>query len=133
MSKIPTNTAESKNLSMRGNSKCENIESPVASQMTFYDIWERSENDSVGNSDMYAPGQSYSSIVPTTTANNDGTEPSVESDEGRELAKRNIEQANLDSAQTEKHKSRGLFGVREAALLATTHWMHSVWHYVNGR
>lgn len=130
MSKIPTNTAESKNLSMRGNSKCENIESPVASQMTFYDIWERSENDSVGNSDMYAPGQSYSSIVPTTTANNDGTEPSAESDEGRELAKRNIEQANLDSAQTEKHKSRGLFGVREAALrdrkLRFTNLMHHI-------
>jgi RNA-directed DNA polymerase len=48
--------------------------------------------------------------------NKDGTEPLAESDEGRELAEGKIEETNLDSAQTEKHKSHGLFGVREAAL-----------------
>ncbi|MFO0203419.1 MAG: group II intron reverse transcriptase/maturase, partial [Alphaproteobacteria bacterium] len=130
MSENRPNTAESQNLGMHGNSKRENIESPAASQRTFYEIWERSENALCGNADMHASGQSHSSIVLTTTANKDGTDPLAESDEGRELAKGNIEQANLDSAQTEKHKSRGLFGVREAARrdrqLRFTNLMHHI-------
>ena len=39
MSEIQPNTAESQNLCMRGNSKRENIESPVVSQLSFFDIW----------------------------------------------------------------------------------------------
>jgi RNA-directed DNA polymerase len=130
MSENQLNTAESQNLCMHGNSKRENIESPAASQRTFYELWERSENALCGNADMHASGQSHSPIVLTTTANKDGAEPLAESDEGRGLAERNTEQANLDSAQTEKHKSRGLFGVREAALrdrqLRFTNLMHHI-------
>ncbi len=62
-----------------------------------------------GNADSHTSGQSHSSIVPTTKT-------LAESDAGRELAEGNIEETNLDSAQTEKHASHGLFGVREAAL-----------------
>jgi group II intron reverse transcriptase/maturase len=130
MSEIPSDTAESQNLSMRGNSRRENIEIPAASQMTFYDIWERSENASGGNADVYAAGKSHNSIVPTTTSNNDGTEPSAETDEGRELAERNIDPSNLAQAQTWKPKSKGLIGVRESALrdrqLRFTNLMHHI-------
>lgn len=101
---------------MHGNSKRENIESPAVFQRTFYEVWERSENAVCGNADSHISGQSHRSIVPTTMTNKDGTEPLAESDEGRELAEGKIEETNLDSAQTEKHKSHGLFGVREAAL-----------------
>jgi RNA-directed DNA polymerase len=130
MSENKPNTAESKNLCMHGNSKRENIESPAVSQRTFYEIWERSENALCGNADSHTSGQSHSSIVPTTMTNKDGTEPLAESDEGRELAEGNIEETNLDSAQTEKHKSHGLVGVREAALrdrkLRFTNLMHHI-------
>lgn len=109
-------TAESENLSMRGNSNRENIESPSSSQRTFFELWERLEHASGGNTSMNDGGQSDSSIVPTTTANNDRTERSAESDEGRELAKRNTDQDTSHRTQNRNNVGlSGLMGVREAA------------------
>ena len=65
---------------------------------------------------MNARGKSDDSIVPLTPANNGGTEPPAESVEGRESARRNIDQSNLDRTQSRKRRrSRGLLDVREAA------------------
>ena len=109
-------TAESENLSMRGNSKRENRETPVASQGSFFDLWERSENASGGTADLHVTGESHGSVVPAKPANNDETKSSAESAEGRDSAKGNVEQTTLSrTLSREQHKSCGLFGVREVA------------------
>lgn len=116
MSQTNQNTTESQNPGMRGNSNRENIESPISSQMTFFEIWERLGNVSDGNSSMNGIGQSDNFIVPATTANNGSAELLAESDEGRKLAKRNIDQDTSHRAQNRSNEGlRGLMGVREAA------------------
>ena len=56
------------------------------------------------------------SVVPATSANNDGAEPLAESIEERDSAKRNLVQADLlRTPSRTQHKSSGLHGVREAA------------------
>ena len=80
--KAVVDTAESKNLSMRGNFNRENRETPGTSQRTFFELWERSENASGGTADMNVPGESDEFVVPTKPANNDETESSAESVEG---------------------------------------------------
>ena len=107
MSQTNQNTTESQNPGMRGNSNRENIESPISSQMTFFEIWERLGNVSDGNSSMNGIGQSDNFIVPATTANNGSTELLAESDEGRKLAKRNIDQDTSHRAQ-----NRSIEGLR---------------------
>jgi RNA-directed DNA polymerase len=63
-----------------------------------------------------AQGKSDGRVVPTKPANNGGTEPPAESGEERRPARRNTKQSNLDRTQKpERRRSRGLFGVREAA------------------
>ncbi len=65
---------------------------------------------------MNATGESDGSIVPMNPANNGGTEPPAESAEGRGPARRNTDQPNLHrTLKPEMRRSRGLFGVREAA------------------
>jgi group II intron reverse transcriptase/maturase len=64
---------------------------------------------------VYAVGESDSSIVPKKPANNDGVPPSAESVEGRGLTEENAGQLLLGRTQGRKPRSRGLFGVREAA------------------
>ena len=65
---------------------------------------------------MDADGQSDGSVVPTNPANKGGTEPPAESAEVRLSAKRNTNQSNLARTPSrKKRRSRGLFGVREAA------------------
>jgi hypothetical protein len=109
-------TAESENLGMRGNSNRENIESPSSSQGTFYELWERLENVSDGKPSVNEDGQSDSFVVLTTTANNGRSERPAESDEGRELAERNIDQDASHRTQNRNHVGlSGLMGVREAA------------------
>ena len=98
---------------MRQNSNRENREIPSVSESLGS---ERSVNVSDGKADMHADGKSHESIILTTTANNDAAEASAESDEGRDSAKRNVEQTSLRRTPgRSKRRSRGLSGVREAA------------------
>jgi group II intron reverse transcriptase/maturase len=83
---------------------------------------DRSEKARCHKSDMHVAGESHSSIVPGKPANNGGVPPPTESVEGRGLTKENIEPSLLHrtSSRTEERKpphrrSRGLFGVRQAA------------------
>ena len=65
---------------------------------------------------MNARGKSDDGVVPLNPANNGGAEPSAESGEGRPSARRNTDSSNLGRTQKpERRRSRGLFGVREAA------------------
>jgi hypothetical protein len=114
MGETPADAAESENLSMPQHSNRENREIPSVSQLTF--DWERSANVSDGKADMHAGGKSHESVVLTTTANNSAAEALAESDEGRDSAKRNVEQTALCRTPGRiKRRSRGLHGVREAA------------------
>ncbi len=73
-------------------------------------------NVSDGKTDMHADGKSHESVVLPTTANNGAAEAPAESDEGRDSAKRNAEEAALlRTPGRTQCKSRGLHGVREAA------------------
>ena len=65
---------------------------------------------------MNANGESDGPIVPMNPVNNGGTEPLTESAEGRGPARRTTDQPNLHrTPKPEMRRSRGLFGVREAA------------------
>ena len=65
---------------------------------------------------MNADRKSDASVVPSTQANNAGTEPAAESVEGRDAAKRNVDQSNPPRApQRKRGRSLGLAGVRETA------------------
>jgi group II intron reverse transcriptase/maturase len=65
-------------------------------------------------------------------ANNDGTEPSAESAEGREPARRNTDQPNLDRTPKPEHRrSRGLLGVREAAHQSRQLKFNNLLHHIN--
>jgi len=80
---------------------------------------------------MNARGKSDGRIVPVTSANNDGAEPSAESIEERRPARRNIGRPNLDRTSKPEHRrSRGLFGVRETAIhrrdLRFTNLLHHI-------
>lgn len=48
-----------------------------------------------GKADMHTDGKSHESIAPSTTANNGAAEAPAESDEGRDSAKRNVDQLAL--------------------------------------
>ena len=109
-------TAESENLSMTENFKRENRETPVTSQRSFFDLWDRSENASGGTPDMHATGESDESVLPTTPTNNDATEASAESVEERDSVNRNaVQPAPPRTPSRVKRGSRGLHGVREAS------------------
>lgn len=93
---------------------------------------ERSANVSDGKADMHAGGKSHESIVPATTANNGAAEAPAESDEERDSAKRNVEQAALHRTPGRtKRKSRGLHGVREAARQDSALKFTALLHHVN--
>ena len=65
---------------------------------------------------MNAAGKSDEFIVPSNSANKDATETSAESTEGRNSTERNAGDSASDRMQRRiKPRSRGLFGVREAA------------------
>jgi hypothetical protein len=83
---------------------------------------DRSEKTRCHKSDVHAAGESDSSIVPEKPANNGGVPPPAESAEGRGLTEENTGQLLLDRTQRRNAdgtpfvpRSRGLFGVREAA------------------
>ena len=74
---------------------------------------------------MYVSGESDSFIVPKKQANKDSGSLSAESVEGRRLTKENVEQLLLDRPQCRASRSRGLLGVREAALIQVRLWSSS--------
>lgn len=80
---------------------------------------------------MNARGESDGPIVPLNPTNNDGTEPSAESAEGRGSARRNTDQSNLDRTQKPgQRRSRGLIGVREAARKDRTLKFTTLLHHI---
>ena len=81
---------------------------------------------------MNAKRKSDEFVVPATAANNGVTEASAESSEGRNSAKRNVEQAALLRTPCRiKRKSRGLLGVRETARKDSTLKFTALLHHVN--
>ena len=77
---------------------------------------DRSEKARCHTSDTHVSGESDSSIVPKKQANKGSGPLSAESVEGRGLTEENVEQLLLDRPQCRASRSRGLLGVREAAL-----------------
>jgi hypothetical protein len=130
---------------MRGHSKRENREVSLVfsgKEKRWFSSLERSANVTDGKADMNAEENSDESIVPATSANNDGaerspaersvTEPSAESIEERDSAKRNDEQTDLHRTPGRiKRKSSGLHGVREAARKDSTLKFTALLHHVN--
>lgn len=81
---------------------------------------------------MNANGKSDEFVVPSTSANNDATEALAESIEGRNSAKRNVEQADLPRApKRDKRRSLGLSGVRESARNNRELKFTALLHHVN--
>jgi group II intron reverse transcriptase/maturase len=98
---------------MSENFKHENREIPTVSNASEL---ERSANASGGTADVNAVGKSDGSVVPANSTNKGGADPSAESAEERDPAKRNADQDTLHRTQSrENRRSRGLAGVREAA------------------
>jgi hypothetical protein len=76
---------------------------------------DRSEKVRCHNSDMHVSGKSDSLVVPEKRANNTGPQTVAEPVEERRLTKENDEQPQRDRTLSRVPRSRGLFGVREAA------------------
>ena len=105
--------AESKTLSMRGNSLHGNREVPSAP--TAVGAMGRSEKANNHTSDMHADGKSDGPIVPEKPPNNDGPEPLAEAVEERGPTKGNTSQTTEARTQSRNTTSIGLCGVREVA------------------
>lgn len=119
---------------MRRNFNRENRETLGTSQGSFFDLWERSENASGGTADMHVTGESDGGVVPTKPVNNDDSESSAESVEGRPPANGNVEQtASPRTPGRVKRESRGLDGVREAARNSSTLRFTALLHHINER
>lgn len=81
---------------------------------------------------MNADRKSHESIVPSTQANNAGTEPAAEPAEERDSAKRNVVQSDPPRApQRKRGRSLGLTGVRETARTQPELKFTSLLHHVN--
>ena len=104
---------ESETTRMAGNFPHGSREAPETSAAHATD---RSEKARCRTSDVYVSGESDSFIVPKKQANKDSGSLSAESVEGRGLTKENVEQLLLDRTPCRASRSRGLLGVREAAL-----------------
>lgn len=114
---------------MRQHSNRENREIPSVCETSDS---QRSANVTDGKADVNAGGKSDGSIVPTTTANNGAAEAPAESNEERDPAQRNAQQAALPRTPGRiKCKSRGLHGVREAARKDSTLKFTALLHHVN--
>ncbi len=119
---------------MPGNFKRENRETPLTSQGTFFELWERSENANGGTANAHVNGESDESIIPATLANNDVTETSAESVEERDSANGNAGQTALHRTPSRvKRKSRGLPGVREAARQSSSLRFTALLHHIDQR
>lgn len=81
---------------------------------------------------MNADGKSDEFVVPSTQANNAGTEPAAESAEGRNSAKRNVQSSGLDrSPKRNQRRSLGLAGVRVTAKAQPELKFTSLLHHIN--
>ena len=106
------NPTESETTRMVGNSPRGNWEIPETSPSSDVD---RLEKVRCHNANVYVSGKSDSLVVPEKRANNAGQQTAAESVEERRLTKENGEQPQRDRTQCRVPRSRGLFGVREAA------------------
>ncbi len=81
---------------------------------------------------MNAKGNSDGSIVPMNPTNKGGAEPPAESAKERLPAKRNTKPSNLARTPSrKKRRSRGLFGVREAARKSRDLKFTALLHHIN--
>ena len=81
---------------------------------------------------MNADEKSDGSIVPTTATNNDATEASAESNQGRLSAAKNTVPSNLARTPSRtKRRSSGLHGVRQAARQSRDLKFTALLHHVN--
>ena len=81
---------------------------------------------------MNASGKSDGRVVPVTSANKDGTEPSAELAEERRSARRNIDRPSLNRTPKPEHRrSRGLSGVRETARNRRDLKFTNLLHHIN--
>ena len=81
---------------------------------------------------MNADENSDESVVPTTSANNDATDASAESIEGRLSAVRNAVPSNLARTPSRnQRRSSGLHGVREAARQSRDLKFTALLHHIN--
>lgn len=103
---------ESETTCMAGNAPHGSWEIPGTSRSMDRD---RSEKARCRNADMHVPGKSDSLVVPENQANNDGQPTLAESGEERRLTEENVTQPLLIRTQSRGIRSRGLWGVREAA------------------
>ena len=103
---------ESKTTRMVGNIPRGNWEMPGASPSSDVD---RSEKARSHNADVHVSGKSDSLVVPEMRVNKAGQPTAAESVEERRLAKENYEQPQRGRTLSRVPRSRGLFGVREAA------------------
>ena len=103
--------AESKNLSMCGNSMHENRETPSVPRSD--DLGRLEKEDRKAN--MHADGESDNPIVPRKRANKGGQPPLAESVEERGLAKGNAFRLTTYRTQSRKGGSLELEGVRRVA------------------
>ena len=122
--KAPT---ESETTGTVGNFPHGSRETPVTSVSVMES--DRSEKARGHNSDMHDAGESHSSIVPEKPANKGGAPLPAELVEGRGLTKENTCQSLLDRTQRRNSdgtplvaRSRGLLGVRAAALPRSAGW-----------
>lgn len=76
---------------------------------------DRSEKARRHKADVYVPGKSDSPVVPEKQANNAGQPTAAESVEERGLTEKNAKQSPLNRTQSRIIRSRGLYGIREAA------------------
>ena len=111
---------ESETTSTVGNFSHGSRETPATSASSMEA--DRSDKARCHNSDVHVAGESDSSIVPAKSANNGDVPSPTESMEERELTKENTEQLLLARTQRRNAdgspfvpRSRGLFGIREAA------------------
>jgi RNA-directed DNA polymerase len=75
----------------------------------------RSEKARGHNADMHVSGKSDSLVVPEKRANKAGQPTAAESAEERRLTEKNAKQSPLNRTQSRVIRSRGLYGIREAA------------------
>ena len=118
--KFDVTPTESKTTGTVGNFPHGSRETPVTSVYPMEA--DRLEKARGLKSNMHVTGESDSPIVPQKPANNGGLPAPAESAEGRGLTKENTEQSLLVRTQRRNAdgtpfvpRSRGLFGVREAA------------------
>jgi len=117
--KVSADAAESKTLSMRGNSMRGNRETPEASSSNSAH-WakrggDRSEKAVGCTSDMHVSGESDRPIVPKKRTNKAGPKAAAESVEERGLTKGNATRTLLAPDAVPGRRGMGLWGVREAA------------------